>query len=224
MTITSNSDDETMSKKDFKVAKAEYKEARKAAGKTRKPLVIGILIAVIVVASLSSAATWFVMSQQSSPTQSAVVSQDSGDGDTATPFSEYLGVWEGDLESTTGVYNARCYGAEASKMRLEIQSISQSGHFKASIDIIYHGHTSLTQVNDVDSADGDEKVVLDDLVGTFNQDGLNLEKDITRNGNKIVFTITPSNYNGKDEIEVQAASFFEGNKVETDTYILFKNN
>lgn len=46
---------------DYKAAKAAYKQARKDAGKSRKPLIIGIAIAVVVLVGAGAAGMWALM-------------------------------------------------------------------------------------------------------------------------------------------------------------------
>ena len=217
--------DAPMSKDDYKAAKNTYKQARKAAGKSRKPLVIGVIIAILIVAGLASGITWYLMSQQSSETQAVVVEDSVGENtDASIPYSEYVGVWEGELNSTTGASGVRCYGGENSDMTFDIQTIAQSGRLKASAEVVYHGHEFISSGNDVDSSSGDAKMSFENMTSTFDSRGFELECDVNRNGDYVEFKVVPTKRAGKEELEVTVTSYFSNSRVEQDTYILTKKN
>ena len=218
--------DAPMSKDDYKAAKNAYKQARKAAGKTRKPLVIGVIIAILVVAGLAAGVTWYLMSQQQpSETQAVVVEGNAADStDASVPYAEYIGVWEGELNSTKGEFGVHCYGGENSDLTFDIQTIAQSGRLKASAEVVYHGHEALSDGNDVDSSSGDAKMSFENMTGTFESNGFELECDVNRNGDYVEFKVVPTQRAGKEELEVTVTSYFSNSRVEQDTYILTKKN
>lgn len=228
-----NSGEPTMSKAEFKEAKNAYKQARRAAGKSHKPMVIGIIIAIIVVAALASFATWYFMSQQGTPESAepaaqVQTSQASSAGsaveDADDPYAKYLGTWEGELTSTEGSYSGRCYGAEDEGMELTIESISKSGRMKASAKILYHGHAPIASGDDVDTLSGDAETAIDDLTGTFDESGFTFNGALKRDGDKVEIRVTPKIVGSTIEYEVEVKSYYDDKWSETDTFTLTKED
>lgn len=163
------------------------------------------------------------MSQQSSEPQAVVVESNAGnDADAAVSYSEFIGVWQGELNSTTGASGTRCYGGEDSDMTFDIQTIAQSGRLKASAEVVYRGHESISGGNDTDSSSGDVKMSFENMTGTFESNGFELECDVNRNGDYVEFKVVPTQRAGKEKLEVTVTSYFSNSRVEQDVYILNK--
>lgn len=232
----------------YKDAKAAYKQARKDAGKSNKPVIILVIMGIIVIAAAAVAATLFITGQnQSEPetqveevvaaepepeaepatgegdssdsssiSDEAVLSATAGDYD--GPYASYVGTWKGQMVSTEGGGYKRCYGAEGQEMVLTITSISATGHMKASIELLYHGHSAIDR-SDVDSSDGDKRVTFSDLTGTFDTEGFEfsipvgtgednrVEIEVEEDGSALIATVT---------------SYYQDDRAETDTYELTK--
>lgn len=232
----------------YKDAKAAYKQARRDAGKSNKPIIVLVIIGIIVVAAAAVAATLFFTGQNqpepeaqveevvaeepepeaepatdesdaidpSSASEEAVLSATAGDYD--GPYASYVGTWKGQMVSTEGGGYKRCYGAEGQEMVLTIASISPTGHMKASIELLYHGHSAVDR-SDVDSSDGDKRVTFSDLTGTFDTEGFEfsipvgtgddnrVEIEVEEDGSVLVATVT---------------SYYQDDRAETDTYELVK--
>lgn len=239
----------TISQEEYRSAKAVYKQARKDAGKTNKPIIILVIVGVIVVAAAAVAATLFFTGQNqpapqapveesvsTEPEQTPVAPEPTGDDSSASdegalsattdsydgPYASYVGMWKGQMVSTeaSSYGNKRCYGAEGQnqEMVLNITSISSSGHMKAALELLYHGHSRIDK-SDVDASDGDKRLSFPDLTGTFDTEGFE-------------FNIpTGSGDDNRIEIEVEedgtaliaiVTSYYEDDRIETDTYKLTK--
>lgn len=236
-----------ISQEEYRSAKAVYKQARKDAGKTNKPIIILVIVGIIVVAAAAVAATLFFTGQNqpapqvpveesvsTEPEQTPVAPEPTVDDSSASdegalsattdsydgPYASYIGTWKGKMISTDsgGYGEKRCYGAEAQEMVLTITSISDTGHMKASIELLYHGHSGLNKV-DKDSTDGDKRLTFTDLTGTFYTDGFEFE--------------VPAGNNDENRVEIDfeedgtafiatVVSYYEDDRIETDTYELTK--
>lgn len=218
--------DTTMSKEDYKAAKASYKQARKAAGKSRKPLVIAIVVAFLLVAAAAAGATWYFMSQSqqsaqvasessSSSSSSGSSSSSSSSSSASSLYDEYVGTWEGPLDSTEsgrGSGRDRCYGANGNDMVLTIDSISNDKRIKATAKLVYHGHESTSGSGDKDSMNGDECRTFESLTGTFDSKGFEFTTDANSNEGKLTIKVVPvyatGAYEGVDALEVTVTSVY----------------
>lgn len=218
-------DESNMSRDEFKDAKKAYKQARRAAGKSRKSLVIGIAIAVVVVAALAAGATWFLMSQQqeqTAPAEEVKVEQQT-EPQEESPYSAYLGIWNGELISAESAsYNGpRCYGAEGGEAQLDIRSISQSGRMKISGKILFHGHEK-DLASDADTVTGDTEIEFTDVTATFHSQSFELSVPVgTDNKNKVKIEVSFPQA-GTQPPTLKAESYFNGSLVQTDTFTLEK--
>lgn len=223
----------------YKDAKAAYKQARKEAGKSRKPVIILVIVGIIVIAAAAVAAMLFVTGQGQSESQEQVeevnVAEPAIDGassaasDAASslfagvysgPYEQYVGTWKGRMVSTSesGIFTKRCYGAEDGDMVLEILSISESGHMKANVELLYHGHVS-TEGSDADSTPGDKRVSLTDLTTTFSESGFELQSSAGDvRGDRVEITVDIDG----DVFVATVDNYYRDKLVETDTYELVK--
>lgn len=182
-------DNEDIPEKDAKVelkeAKAAYKNARKAAGKSAAPKVIAIIIAIIAVAGAGAGVMWWFSGQQASlmssqSSSSAYPASPSTPKDASSSLSSksaqggiesYEGVWKGSLvEATKYAFVGCCYGAEKYPLVLNVKKVSNTGSVTADAEVLFHEHEDLN-VSDAASTDGDVYIELKDLVGSLSADG-----------------------------------------------------
>lgn len=224
-----------MSKQEFRDAKVAYKQARKAAGKSRKPLVIAIIIVLLIVAGGAAAATWYFMDQQMSSQQAEKTAAEEAtqeqpaepndsvvESESESPYAKFVGEWEGSLTSTVaGIgLGKRCYGAEDEPMQLDIQSISESGRVKASAEFLFHGHEYNSDSSDADTMTGDAMVEVKDLTSTFDRNGFEFTASVPKSNGKVIIRVVPKSGTTSDELEVTVTSEFDDRQAEKDTYLL----
>lgn len=228
-----------ISKEEYNDAKAAYRQARKNAGKSSKPIVVLVIIGILVVAGVAAGLTWYFMSQQQpAPAENTVAQQQpeassalksSSDAansslvaDESNPYAAYIGMWEGKMVTTEG-NSKRCYGAENSVMKLDIQSISDIGHVTASIQFLYHGHDRSDE-SDVATMPGDKDITLTNLSSTFNRDGFVFVSPVGEDeGDEVEIEVT-FDENDPAVLNVTVVSHYDGDEIETDTYRLTKNS
>lgn len=220
-----------MSKEDLKVAKANYKQARKAAGKSRKSLAIGVIVVIIVVAVAAAGLTWYFMVQQQTQQTSVPVQEETSSDQEETSsgnvkteatsnalYARYIGTWEGSFVSTEsfGVLNAkdRCYAASDNDMVLVIDSISPDKRIEASAKVIYHGHDVTDKQGDKKTVSGDAYMTFDKLVGTFDPSGFTFTAQTsseyhTSENDKIVIEVKPTQEGSSDVFDVTVTSYFD---------------
>lgn len=224
-----------ISKEDYRSAKESYKQARKAAGKSRKPLVIVVIVAIVLLVVATAAATWYLMgtgqpeavesgsaasSSSSSSSSSASSPLVESDGSSSVEAG-YLGTWKGSLTSTKEGTYKRCYGAEGSEMTLDIEDITSTGRVKASCEVMYHGHEAIRDA-DVETASGDSVLKLSNLTSTFSDKGFGFEvKAGSEDDDRLEIEIARDK--ADDVLKVTVRSVYDGNIIETDTYTLKKS-
>ena len=209
-------------KAELKEAKAAYKDARKAAGKSSAPKVIAIIVAILIAAGVGAGAMWWLSGQQSGPAPAPSSSNPSASDGTvsAEPPSEnsssisapsapsastqggiesYVGIWKGDMVEPTHYWLCKtCYGAEGHPLVLDIKNVSGSGHITADASVLFHEHESLGDA-DAATTDGDTYIDLHDLDATLSSDGeFSFHKKLVDRGEFDEVTITVKTVDAAD--------------------------
>ena len=220
-----------ISKEEYRSAKAAYKQARKDAGKTRTPLVITIIVAILLVAGLSAFGTWYLLGQQEpevvqeevveAPEEEAVLEEESEETTPANPYDIYIGEWTGELDSTSTGFGSsqRCYGAEEEPMVLDIQSISNSGRVTASVTLLYHGHEGIRTSSEVATMTGDAVITLENLTSTFSTSGFSFSAAVAGE-DEVTIEVVPKTTGTVTQLTVTVTSEFDGLAIERDVYVL----
>lgn len=224
-------------KAEYHEAKARYKAARKAAGKSNKPMVIGIIVLVLVVAAASAFGTWFFMTNNAAPSPEPQAAEPASSSSSASSASSsasdeapdadgafLLGEWEGDMESTAGgSYGVmRCYGGEDSPLKIQFEDVSSNGRITANAVVTYHGHEANLSKADAKTTSGDTRISLDDLTSTYDKYGFTFVAPANRTGDEVTIKVVPVSSASGTELEVTVTSEFDGAKIESDEFVLKK--
>ncbi|MDO5116998.1 MAG: zinc-ribbon domain-containing protein [Eggerthellaceae bacterium] len=191
-----------LSKAQYKDAKAAYKAARKAAGKSRAPLVVLCIILALALAAGGAVAAWFYfnpkvenLTNENKELQTQVeklttenkelsqkIAEYEKDGNNVTPSNPdttnpLIGAWKVDSFDNTTM-NPACYGGKAKQasVRVNIKEIDATkGTIIADLSVVYHGHERNKQKGDMDSSTDDVVLEYTNVEGTYADDAFTFE-------------------------------------------------
>lgn len=223
---------------DYREAKAQLKSARKRAGKSNAPKIVGGIVLGLALVAGGAAGGWFFAHQwgeqqigqlqtQLSSTQKQLNQANDQVSATTSILNggsrAYSGSWSGELISTLGAATKRCYGASEKPMSMNIESISATGQMELSVDVLYHGHETATLPNDAKSSAGDAMVRSGQITSTFSSKSFTFRVDAGKDGNYAVVTVSPTtSADAHIQLGVVVESYYKDSLVETDQYLLKK--
>lgn len=223
---------------DYRQAKAELKAARKRAGKSNAPKVVGGIVLALALVCGGAAGGWFFTNQRSSgeidslqsqlsSTQQQLDQANSEVSATQTILNggsrAYAGSWKGELISTLGAATKRCYGASDKNMSMNIESISATGQMTLDAELLYHAHETATLANDEQSDSDDALLQSGQVTSTFSSKSFSFRVETGKDGNYAVVTVSPTtSADAHIQLGVVVESYFHDGLVETDQYLLKK--
>lgn len=194
-----------LSKAQYKDAKAAYKAARKAAGKSRAPLVVVCIILALALAAGGAFAMWYYqnpkienLTSENKELQGQVekltaenkelsqkiadYEKENGNGNNVTPSNvdtdnPLLGAWKVDsFDNTTQNYACNGGKAKQASVRINIKEIdSEKGTITADLSVVYHGHDRSKLKADTDSSSDDVVLEYTDVEGDYADDAFTFE-------------------------------------------------
>lgn len=188
-----------LSKAQYKDAKAAYKAARKAAGKSRAPLVVTCIILALVLAAGGAFAMWWYLNPkienlttENADFKTQVEKLTAENKELTQKLAEYengnatpsnntgnplIGAWKVDSFDSTTEHFA-CFGGKAKQasVRINIKEIDEAkGTIKADLAVVYHAHDRSKLKADTDSSPDDVVLEFADAEGVFADDAFTFE-------------------------------------------------
>lgn len=228
---------------EFKRAKADYKSARKKAGKSATPKIIAIAVVVLVAIIVGAIGAYTILNPQvqslqqqlddaqsqlgeSNSTSNSSSTTTTGNSSTSN-YSVLVGTWTGQLQSSA-VYN--CYGGQATPLTINVKSVDDVGNATVDLTLLFHGHEDPN--NTSTTTTGDQAIIVEDVVLNFSSGSFSYDVDMTQYGFtdmdilKLSGTVTVSVSEVSMEAEVYSRYMISTqpsvSDIHTDEYVMQK--